>query len=58
MTRAERAMQMWQVLIGKAHNRQTLTFAMLGDLIGMPAWTLAQSLHLVKDYCKQKSYHL
>ena len=26
MTRSERAMQVWQILIGAAHNRQTLTY--------------------------------
>jgi hypothetical protein len=53
MKRAERAMQIWQVLISAAHNRQTLTYDMLGKLIGMGANVLAQTLGCVMDYCKR-----
>jgi len=54
MTRAERALQIWQVLIGAAHNRQILTYEILAGLIGLPKWTQAQSLWLVANYCKQE----
>ena len=55
MTRAERALQIWQVLIGAAHNRQTLTYEMLADLIDMGGpGVLAQPLWLVANYCAQK----
>lgn len=53
MKRTERALQIWQVLISAAHNRQTLTYTLLADLIGMPARALAQSLGLVMDYCER-----
>lgn len=35
MTYAERAVQVWRVLICAAHNRQTLTYEQLAKLIGM-----------------------
>ena len=54
MKRTERAMQIWQVLIGAAHSRQTLTYDMLGKLIGMGAGVLAQTLGYVMDYCEMK----
>jgi hypothetical protein len=53
MTRAERALQIWQVLIGAAHNRQTLTYTMLADLIGLPERAQGPSLTLIMNYCKQ-----
>lgn len=30
---ASRALQIWQILISKAHNRQTITYKMLADLL-------------------------
>jgi hypothetical protein len=31
MTRSERAMQVWQILVGVAHNRQTLTYGQVAE---------------------------
>lgn len=54
MTREERALQIWQVLIGAARNRQTLTYEMLDDLIGMGgAFVLAHPLDVVAKHCAQ-----
>ncbi len=57
MTRAERAAQIWQILVAAAHHRQVLTYEIVADLIGMGpagkgAGTLAQSLGLIMRYCK------
>jgi hypothetical protein len=52
LTRAERAMQIWQVLIAAARNRQILTYKLLAQMIGMGPGTLAQPLGYVMDYCK------
>lgn len=51
MTVAERAVQIWQLLIGAARVRQTLTYSMVADAIGMGAGTLAQPLELVMGFC-------
>ena len=53
MNRAERALQIWQVLIGAAHNRQTLTYEMLGKMIGLPHFGLANPLEEVQSHCRQ-----
>ena len=57
MTRAERAAQIWQVLVSAAHHRQILTYEILADLIGIGpegkgAGTLAQPLGHVMEYCR------
>ncbi|HZU39078.1 MAG TPA: hypothetical protein VFA18_24345, partial [Gemmataceae bacterium] len=39
------------VLTGAAHNRQSLTYTLLADRIGMGAGTLSGSLDLVMRYC-------
>ena len=56
MTGPEIALRIWEVLIEAAHNRQTLTYEMLADLIGggMKAWMLAPHLWRVSNYCTQK----
>ena len=56
MTGPEIALRIWEVLIEAAHNRQTLTYKMLADLIGggMKAWMLAPHLWRVSNYCTQK----
>lgn len=55
MTHSERAFQIWQVLIGLAHNRQTFTYEKLGDSIGMGAGTLAQPLGYIMRYCDRNN---
>jgi hypothetical protein len=51
MTKVERAMQTWPILLGAAHNRQTLTYTIVADLIGMGPGTLAQVLDVIMRYC-------
>ena len=54
-TQATRALQIWQILIGKAHNRQTITYGQLAELLGFGgAGTLAQLLGPVLHYCRQQ----
>lgn len=50
----ERAVQCWQILIGKAMNRQTVTYEGLGELMFQrrAAGVLAQILGYVAFYCK------
>jgi hypothetical protein len=54
MTRSERALQIWQVLLGLAHNRQTITYEKLAELIDMGniAVSLIQPLGSLMNYCK------
>lgn len=57
MTRPERALQIWQVLISLAHNRQTITYEKLTDLIGMGNVSvgLTQPLEIIMNYCKENN---
>ena len=47
----ERAMQCYMVLLGAAHNRQTLTYEILGDMIGLPPVGIGQILGYIMAYC-------
>ncbi|MHB1319730.1 MAG: hypothetical protein ACYCYF_14045, partial [Anaerolineae bacterium] len=48
--------QIWQVLIGAAHCRQTITYEQLGELIGTGGEAvLAYSLSRVVDHCATNS---
>jgi hypothetical protein len=48
-----RALQIWQILISKAHNRQIITYKQLSELIGYRgAGVLAQTLGHILHYCK------
>jgi hypothetical protein len=51
MTHHERAVQVWQVLIGAAHHRQLLTYSLLGERIGLSAAQLSEPLTIVARYC-------
>lgn len=51
MTAAERAAQIWPVLVYAAGNRQTITYARLGRLIGVPHVGLGQLLEPIQSYC-------
>ena len=54
--RFSRAMQIWQILIGLSHNRQTITYGMLAKIIGFKrAGTLGQFLDPIMRYCKQNN---
>ena len=53
-TREARAIQIWQILIGLAHNRQTITYKILSELLGYKgAGVFAQLLDPIMRYCKQ-----
>lgn len=53
MTRAERAMQVWQVLISAAQNRQTLTYKMLANHLEFEgAGVFAHILGRVMVFCE------
>jgi hypothetical protein len=55
MTRSERAMQVWQILVGVAHNRQTLTYGQVAEHLEFEgAGVLAQILGCIMSYCKAK----
>ena len=51
MTREERALQIWQVLIGAAHSRQTLTYEDLGEIVGLLARGVGRYLYIISRYC-------
>lgn len=55
MTRSERAMQVWQILIGAADNRQTLTYGQVAKHLEFEgAGVLAQILGCIMSYCEAK----
>ena len=54
MTRSERAVQVWQVLVNAAFYRQTLTYTLLADRIGAESAELASPLGMVSRYCALK----
>ncbi|MUJ20603.1 hypothetical protein [Aliivibrio fischeri] len=47
----ERAAQIWPLLSFAAKNRQILTYGIVGDLIGVPRFALAQLLEPIQSYC-------
>ena len=52
MTRSERAMQIWFILIAAAHNRQTLTYGLIAEHLEMGgAGVLSQTLDLIHSHC-------
>ena len=55
MTTYERALQAYQVLIAAAHNRQVLTYGIVGDLIGVPRQAVSSHLAHIMRYCEQHS---
>jgi hypothetical protein len=54
MTRSDQAVQVWQVLISGAFYRQTLTYTLLADRIGLDTNALATPLGMVNRYCTMK----
>ena len=47
-----RALQIWQILVGKAHDRQTLTYELLSVMLGYGgAGTMDKMLGHVAAYC-------
>jgi hypothetical protein len=52
MTRSQRAMQVWQILVAAAHNRQSLTYGQVADYLEFDgAGVLAQILGKIMVYC-------
>ena len=51
MEMKERAMQCYMALLSAAHNRQTLTYEILGGMVGLPARALAEPLGYIMVYC-------
>ena len=51
MTTNERALQIWQILISAAHNRQVLTYEIVGKLTGLQPLGLANFLNPILHYC-------
>ena len=49
----QRAIQIYQVLIAAAHNRQTLTYEIVGELVGLPQVGLGMHLEHLLRYCQQ-----
>lgn len=47
----EHATRIWPLLVYAAMHRQTLTYEMLGELIGVPHWGLSNLLHPIQSYC-------
>ena len=54
LSRADRATQVWQALLSAAHNRQTLTYSLLAEQIGLAAKELTEPLVMVAGYCAVK----
>lgn len=55
IVRLERALQIWQVLISAAHNRQVLTYEIVAELIGVGAQaaiTIKLYLGILMRYCE------
>lgn len=56
MKRSERAAQIWQVLIAAAHHRQTITYRLLGERVGLEPNMLPLPLALVARYCATRQW--
>jgi hypothetical protein len=50
----ERSVQVWQVLVSAAHLRQTLTYTLLAESIGVDSSGLAAPIGMVSRYCALK----
>lgn len=54
MSTYERAIQIYQILIGAAHNRQVLTYPIISKMIGVPQQGLAPHLGHLMHYCDRE----
>lgn len=55
-TNPSRALQLYQILIGLAHNRQTMTYGQLADLVGFKgAGVFAAKLGHIMYWCVQEN---
>ena len=55
MNTFERAVQVYQVLIAAAQNRQLLTYDIVGKYIGVPRQGLANHLEHILRYCEKRN---
>lgn len=55
MTTYERSLQIYQVLVAAAHNRQTLTYELLSKYVGVPQQGLAGHLENIQQFCAARS---
>jgi hypothetical protein len=53
MTTSERALQLWQILISAAHNRQVLTYEIAAKRIGLVSRGLGNHLGHIMRYCER-----
>ena len=53
MTTNERALQLWQILISAAHNRQVLTYEVACKPTGLQPLGLANFLNPILHYCER-----
>lgn len=55
-TLSTRAVQIWQILVSKSYNRQTMTYGDLADTLGYSgAGTLGRQLGHIMFFCSQNS---
>ena len=58
MTTNERALQLWQILISAAHNRQVLTYEVACKPTGLQPLGLANFLNPILHYCERNQLPL
>jgi hypothetical protein len=51
LNRYQRAAQLWPLLAWAAINRQTLTYQIVGQLTGLPHYSLGDFLEPIQSYC-------
>lgn len=56
MNRSERAAQIWPLLVHCALHRQSLTYDLLGKLVGVPRQGLGQLLEPIQSHCILKGW--
>ncbi len=54
----ERAVQVYQVLIAAAHERQTLTYEMVAEKVGVHYNGVGYFLEAITGYCRKNGYPL
>jgi putative restriction endonuclease len=53
MNRAQRAQQLWSILVIAAQNRQVLTYEIVGKACGVPAASIGDFLRPIQQYCSE-----
>ena len=56
MKRAQRAQQIWSILVLAASNRQTLTYDLIGRACGVPAAAIGDFLRPIQQYCSERGW--